>query len=96
MDVELTPDQKALVRHAIETGRLQREEDAVLEALSMWEERERRRIEILAAVESAEASLALGEGRRITTREDVTHLATDVKRRGLARLSSEQSPHSPH
>ena len=40
MEVQLTPDQKAFVRQAIETGRLQREEDAVKEALSMWEERE--------------------------------------------------------
>jgi hypothetical protein len=27
MEVQLTPDQKAFVRRAIETGRLQREED---------------------------------------------------------------------
>jgi len=66
MEVQLTPDQKAFVRQAIETGRLQREEDAVKEALSLWEERERTRPEILAAVDEAEASLARGEGRAIT------------------------------
>ncbi len=37
--MELTPDQKAFVCRAIESGRLQREEDAVSEALSLWEER---------------------------------------------------------
>ena len=57
MEVQLTPDQKAFVRQAIETGRLQHEEDAVKEALSLWEERERTRAEILAAVDEAEASL---------------------------------------
>ena len=37
MEVRLTPDQKAFVRQAIESGRLQREEDAVKEAFSLWE-----------------------------------------------------------
>lgn len=33
----------------------------------MWEERERRRVEILAAVDQAEASFARGERRRSQT-----------------------------
>ena len=89
MEVLLTPDQEAFVRLAIESGRLAREEDAVREALSLWEERERTRAEILAAVDEAEASLARGEGR-VITRESMRELAADVKRRGLARLASEQ------
>ena len=40
MEVILTPDQKAFIREAIENGRLQHEEEAVREALSLWEERE--------------------------------------------------------
>jgi Arc/MetJ-type ribon-helix-helix transcriptional regulator len=55
MEVHLTPDQAAFIRQAIETGRLHREEDAVQEAMSLWEERERRRLEILVAVDQAEA-----------------------------------------
>jgi len=43
MDVHLTPDQRAFVRQAIDSGRLRGEEDAVKEALSLWEERERGR-----------------------------------------------------
>ena len=92
MDVQLTPDQKAFVRQAIESGRLQREEDAVTEALSLWEERERRRLEILAAVDEAEASLARGEGR-IVTQESMHELAESVQQRGRARLTAEQ--HTP-
>ncbi len=38
------------------------------EALSMWEERERRRFEIPEVVDEAEASLAPGEGREIARR----------------------------
>jgi putative addiction module CopG family antidote len=90
MEVNLTPDQKAFVRHAIESGRLQHEEDAVREALSLWEERERTRAEILAAVDEAETSLARGEGRTIT-QESMRELAESVKQRGRARLAAEQN-----
>jgi putative addiction module CopG family antidote len=93
MEVQLTPDQKAFVRQAIESGRLLREEDAVKEALSLWEERERTRAEILAAVDEAEASLARGEGRPIT-QESMHELAESVKQRGRARLAAEQN--APH
>jgi putative addiction module CopG family antidote len=92
MEVHLTPDQETFIRQAIETGRFHRQEDAVEEAMSLWEERERRRLEILAAVDQAEVSLTRGEGRRITTREEATQLAADIKRRGTARLAAEQNP----
>jgi hypothetical protein len=35
--------------------------------------------------------LARGEGRRITTHEEVTQLTQDIKRRGMARLSAGQN-----
>jgi len=91
VEVELTPGQKALIRQAIESGRLLREEEAVQAGLSLWEERERRRLEILAAVDKAEESLARGEGRTVATREGLTQLVAEVKRRGMARLSREQT-----
>lgn len=90
MEVQFTDDQKAFVRQAISTGRYAREEDVVQEALSLWEERERTRAEILAQVDLAEASLARGEGR-IITQESMRELAEDVKQRGRARLAAEQS-----
>ena len=89
MEVQLTVDQQAFARHAIESGRLQREEDAVKEALSLWEERERRKLEILAAVDEAEASLARGEGR-VITQQPMRDLADAVKQRGRARLAAER------
>ena len=90
MEVRLTPDQEAFVRQAIESGRLQRAEDAIQEALSLWEQRERTRAEILVAVDAAEASLARGEGR-VITEESMRELAEEVKQRGRARLAAEQS-----
>jgi Arc/MetJ-type ribon-helix-helix transcriptional regulator len=92
MEVRLTPDQEALVRQAIESGRLHRAEDAVEEALSLWEERERTRAEILAAVDLAEASLARGEGRVIATEQGVRELASEVNQRGRARLGARRAP----
>ena len=88
MEVQLTSDQKAFIRQAVESGRLLREEDAIQEALSLWEERERTRAEILTAVDLAEASLAGGEGRAIT-QESMLQLANEVKQRGRSRLATE-------
>jgi hypothetical protein len=53
---------------------------------------ERRRLETLAAVDKAEASLASGKCRTVTAREEARQLAEDVKRRGLARLEAQQLP----
>ncbi len=91
MEVQLTADQKAFVRQAVESGRYGGEEDAVREALSLWERRERRRAEILAAVDQAEASFARGAGRRITTQQEAAHLADEIMRRGLSRLTPEEN-----
>ena len=88
MEVLLTPDQKAFVRRAVENGRLRGEDDAVREALSLWEERERGRIEFLATIDEARAALARGEGR-VTTQESVRDLAAEVRERGRARLIAE-------
>jgi putative addiction module CopG family antidote len=90
MNVDLTPDQRALVKRAIESGRFSHEEQAVQEALALWEERERRRLEILAAIDEAEASLAKGEGRPITE-ESMKALAEEIKERGRRRLAAEPS-----
>ena len=90
MKVDFTPDQKAFISQAIQAGRIRREEDAVREALSLWEERERTRVEILAAVDAAESSLARGEGRTIT-QQSMQELAEAVKQRGRARLAAERA-----
>ena len=88
MDVHLTPDQKAFARRAIESGRLHSEQDAVHEALALWEERERQRTDFLLTLDEAKSSLARGEGR-IITQESMRQLANEVKERGRARLLAE-------
>jgi Arc/MetJ-type ribon-helix-helix transcriptional regulator len=86
MELRLSEDQQAFIREGIESGRLRTPEDAFEEAMLLWEGRERRRLEILAAVDAAEASLAKGEGRRITSRKQLAALAEDIERCGKERL----------
>jgi hypothetical protein len=50
---------------------------------------ERRRAEILAAVDTAKASLAAGKGR-VITEDSMRQLANEVKQRGRARLAAGQ------
>jgi Arc/MetJ-type ribon-helix-helix transcriptional regulator len=88
MNIELTADQRAFVQRAIESGRISREEEAIEEALALWEERERKRLEILMMLDEADASLARGEGRDIT-KESMQALAQEVKQRGRRRLPAE-------
>jgi Arc/MetJ-type ribon-helix-helix transcriptional regulator len=91
MQIDLTPEQQDFVRQAVASGRFARPEDAVQAAMKLWIERERRRSEILAAVDIAKASIDRGEGTDIT-RESMRALAEDVKRRGRAQLASGRPP----
>ena len=50
-------DQQAFIRQAIDSGRYQTPEDAVRDAMARWEEHERSRVELLAALDEAEDDL---------------------------------------
>ena len=91
MQIDLTPEQQDFVRQAVASGRFERPEDAVKAAITLWIERERRRSEILAAVDIAKSSIDRGEGTEIT-RESMRALAEDVKRRGRTQLAAERHP----
>jgi Arc/MetJ-type ribon-helix-helix transcriptional regulator len=84
MEITLTADQQEFLRRAIESGRLTREEDAIAEALSMWEERERARLELLAALDEAEADLEAGRFTEYTD-ETLFQLPEEIKREGRRR-----------
>ncbi len=87
--IELTAEQQEFIRRAIDSRRVHSPEDAVREALALWIERERRRDEILVAIDIAEASLARGNGI-VITKSSMRELAEDVKRRGRARQVAEE------
>lgn len=90
MQIRLTPEQQEFIRRAVDGGRFESAEDAVRTAVTLWVERERRRADILAAVDLAEAAIDRGEGMEVTP-ESMRALAEDVKRGGRARLAAERS-----
>ena len=87
MEVQLTPDQEAFVRQAIDSGRLHHAEEAVQQALSLWESRERSRIEILGALDEAESDLGAGSFSDYSE-TSLPRLAEELKREARASLSS--------
>ena len=91
MQIDLTPEQQDFVRQAVAIGRFERPKDAVQATLALWIERERRRSEILAAVDVAKASIDRGEGTEIT-QDSMGALADDIKRRGRVQLAAEHRP----
>ena len=89
MNVQLTPNQHNLVRQAIASGRLHDEQQAIQEALALWEDRELARAELITSLDEAEASIDRGEDIEITP-EAMRTLAEDIKQRGRARLAAKQ------
>ena len=61
MKITVTPEQEALIEQALKTGRLDRPEDALTEALLLWEEREALRLQLIGNLEAARC---LGQPRR--------------------------------
>lgn len=90
LQITLTAEQEAHVQRAIKSGRVDRPEDAVTDALLLWEEREALRTELLASLDDVRASIARGEGR-IITQGSMQALADDAKQRLRTRLTAEQS-----
>jgi putative addiction module CopG family antidote len=90
MEVHFTSEQLSFIRQAIENGRLKNEEEAIHQAMSLWEERERTRTELLAAIDEAESSISRGNAR-VITEQSMRDLASDVKQRGRVRLAAGQS-----
>jgi len=80
-----TPQQEAFIREGIFSGRFATAEDSAREALREWEERQRRRTELLLELDATEASFARGAGRRVTP-QSLPKFIAGVKRRARSRL----------
>jgi putative addiction module CopG family antidote len=83
MEVQLTPDQEAFLRQAVASGRYSTTEEAVREAMASWEQKERARLELTAALDEAEAELASGQFRDYTI-QTLPTLAEELKREARA------------
>lgn len=78
MEVQLTPEQQAFAEQGVRAGRFDSVEDAVREALRVWEEDERKRAGIVASLEESEADVESGYYRDYTT-ETLPNLADELK-----------------
>ncbi len=87
MQITLTEAQEALVRRAVQAGRLSSPEDAVTQALLLWEEQQRAREAFVASIEAGRQAITCGEGIEITP-DSMRSLAEDVKRRGRERRAA--------
>jgi putative addiction module CopG family antidote len=86
MEIDLTPEQESFVHMGIEQGRFSRAEDAIKEALALWERRERARIELLAEVDSGDTFD--GSEMVLDSEESIASMLDGVKQRGRSRLAS--------
>jgi putative addiction module CopG family antidote len=87
MEIELTPEQDSLVNLAIEQGRFQKREDAVRDALALWEKRERARIELLAEIEAGD-NCSEEDDVVLDSEEAVAAFFEEIKQRGRATLAA--------
>jgi putative addiction module CopG family antidote len=91
MQIELTPEQEFFVKDAIATGRFKDASEAVHCALSHWVESERKRLQLIAAIEEGERSLEEDGGSVLETEQDIRNFFNDVEARGRTRLATTQS-----
>jgi Arc/MetJ-type ribon-helix-helix transcriptional regulator len=61
-------------------------EEAVQQALALWEERERARVALVASLELADQSLDAGDGETYDA-ESLHELVASIKQRGLSSLN---------
>jgi Arc/MetJ-type ribon-helix-helix transcriptional regulator len=87
MEIELTPEQDSLVSLGIEQGRFRRREDAVRNAMALWEEQERARIDLLAELEAGDSSFDEGD-IVMDSDESLAAFFDDIKQRGRAKLAA--------
>lgn len=88
MQIQLTPEQSSFVELGIQEGRFRNSEEAVRQALALWEKRERARVELLASLDLAEESLEADEGETYSA-ETLNELVASVKERGMSRLAGQ-------
>lgn len=84
MEVSFTAEQEAFIRQAVASGRYRSPEEAVQDALARWwQTSERSRLELVSALDEAEADLDAG---RFADYSNATlpDLATELKREARA------------
>jgi putative addiction module CopG family antidote len=94
MEIQLTRDREALIRQAVASGRYPNAQEAVRYAMARWEEGERARLELLAALDEADADLETGQGRRLYRQCPAT-VGGRVEARGANTAPSRSASNGP-
>ncbi len=87
MEIELTPEQTDLIRLGIEQGRYRDSADAIQRAMDLWVERERVRLELLAAIDAGDDS-SESEDIVLEWDEDIAQFVKGIEQRGRAKLAA--------
>ena len=87
MEIELTPEQDALVQQTMQKGFYRSPQEVIKAALVLWEEHERARLELVEALQEGEDSAARDGWIELDSDEEIAEFFEDVKRRGRARLA---------
>lgn len=90
MEVVLTPTQESLIDAAVREGRLSGREDAMRQALALWEQHEMERQKLLADIAEADAEIERGEYIELSSREDLREFTNGVIERGIKRLAAKR------
>jgi Arc/MetJ-type ribon-helix-helix transcriptional regulator len=83
MELQLTPDQEALIDQAISSGRYPTRADAVRDAVARWEDAERARYELIASLDLAEGDISAGRYTDYGP-DELMKLGDELKREGRA------------
>jgi putative addiction module CopG family antidote len=87
MQIQLSPEQSSFVELAIQEGRFREPEEAMQQALALWVERERVRLELLAEIDAGDNS-PRGDDTVLDSEDDIAAFFAGVEQRGLAELAS--------
>jgi Arc/MetJ-type ribon-helix-helix transcriptional regulator len=87
MEIALTPDQQEFIQYGIEKGRFKNSREAVQQALAIWEEIERDRMELLLSLDEAETDIAAGNYIECDE-EGLKKLAEQIKQEGRMRRAA--------
>ena len=79
IEIILTPAQEAFLRQIVSSGRYRTAEDAIRDAMARWEQDERARLDMRAALDEAEADLEAGLFTDYTS-ATISRLAEELKR----------------
>ena len=91
MEIHLTPEQQAFIEQGVRNGRFASSDDAMREAVTLLETRERELAQTRAFVREGLDDLDAGRYEEYTD-ETLHEFFDGIKRRGLERLAAEQPP----